>query len=627
MCGIAGIFAYAGAPIEPDMIQAMIATLGHRGPDEQGTWIDGNIGLASSRLAIIDLAGSHQPMHDKQAGGHLAFNGEIFNYREVRATTPYGYRTDGDTETLLASLVQRGPVATVRELVGQFAFGYFDSIGQSLTLARDRLGVLPLYYCQVPGAVLFASEIKALLAARPTVELDQDSITEYLVTRAVRAPHTLLAGIRKVSSAHLLTITADGRVSESRYWSPPQPHDLWTDSSATLALDEALNKAVDRALVADVPVGSYLSGGLDSSLIATLASRRTQGQRLHTFSAGFIGASKGQDELPYAEQVAASIGSEHHIVRIAPEAFEVEWSRLSSFRDGPLSEPADVAVAALAQLARQQVRVVLSGEGADELFAGYPKHRFDALARFGQHVPERWRQGLADTAASRLPDSARRAQVMVRAAGASSELERFSAWFAPFTLAELQQTYRMDDARIERVRDRQRTLFSDVPAQQPTRLGRLLAYDLLTWLPDNLLERGDRMTMSASVELRPPFLDHELVELAFSLPDRYKLRGRTGKWLVKQVAARYLSPTIINRRKAGFPVPLASWFRGDWKDLARDNLLSADSISVDLLGRDDVAGLLDTHERRAADQSSKLWTLLSLDRWYRTLAAGVATHG
>ena len=619
MCGIAGVYAFKGPAVAPQLLQAMIGTLRHRGPDEQGVWADGNVGLASSRLAIIDLAGSHQPMHDHGAGGHLAFNGEIFNYRELRERTPYAYRTDGDTETLLASLTLRGPAATLQELVGQFAFAYYSATEQTMTLARDRLGVLPLYYCQVPGAVLFASEVKALLSARSAIVIDQDSLTEYLVTRSVRAPHTLLAGVHKVSPAHLLTISADGVVSESRYWSPPRPRAEWTDGSATEALDQALNKAVDRCMVADVPVGSYLSGGLDSSLIATLASQRTQGQRLHTFSAGFTGAPDAEDELPYAQQVASALDSEHHVVRIAPEAFEAEWSRLSYFRDGPLSEPADVAVAALARLARQHVRVVLSGEGADELFAGYPKHRFDGLTSLGQRLPPALSRRLADTLIARLPYDARRAKVLARAFGASNELDRFNSWFAPFTLHELQKGSRIDAMLLERVRGRQRVMFEEVPAQQPTRLGRLLAYDLLTWLPDNLLERGDRMTMSASVELRPPFLDHELVELAFSFPDRFKVRGRQGKWLVKQVAARYVSPSIIGRRKAGFPVPLATWFRGDWKDLARDNLLSADSISVDLLGRDAVAGLLDSHDRHVADESSKLWTLLSLDRWYRTL--------
>ncbi len=616
MCGFVGIRRLDGAPVDEHLLAAAAARLAHRGPDGEGIWIDGSIGFAHRRLAIIDVDGSPQPLASADGRAHIAFNGEILNYRQLRRALRYPFRTAGDTEVLLALHQARGQEAP-QDLRGQFAYAVHDDADGSTLLVRDRLGILPLYYAATDSMIAFASEAKALLLLLPDPPVvDEASLDAYLTRRAVPAPATLFRGISKLPPGHLAEITCDGRFSVRPYWQLPAADTTTatSDAEAVGSVREALEQAVAENLVADVPVGAYLSGGLDSSLITALASRRTLGP-IRTFAAGF-GDAKA-DDLPFARLVSEHLGTEHTEVHVVPDDFVADWDRLTWHRDAPLSEPADLAVHRLAVAAADSVKVVLSGEGSDELFGGYPKHRLARATAWAGLAPQSLRTSAA-SAADHLPRRIRRARIGLRALEATTEDERMAAWFAPFTAAE-------------------RAALLGAPPPSATRhfaatggdpLRRMLLADSGPWLADNLLERGDRMTMAASVELRPPFLDHRLVELAFRLPSRMKVRAGTGKWVLRHVATDLLPHAVLRRPKVGFRVPLGAWFRGGLRELAWDRLLSPSSFVTSVFDRDAVARVLQRHEQGRADEEIRIWTLLGLEVWHDVCVAGAgATAG
>ncbi len=609
MCGIAGIRRFDGQPVDEAILRAMTARLTHRGPDGEGYWVDGSIGFGHRRLSIIDVAGSPQPMADVDDRSHVCFNGEIFNYRELRASCDYPFRTHGDTEVLLALHRSDGPQA-VERLRGQFAYALHD--GTDLWLFRDRLGVLPLFTYEDDNLFAFASEVKALLPALPSSpKVDLASLDSYLSRRAVAAPFTLFEGIRKLPAGHRLRVGRDGAESPVPYWTIPSgPTRNVTPDEAIELVSDGLTDAVRSALVADVPVGSLLSGGVDSSLIVALATAQREGAPVETFSAGF--GDHRFDELPYARQVSAELGSVHHEVVVQPDDFAELWRKLTWHRDAPLSEPADVAVFELASLARKSVKVLLSGEGSDELFAGYPKYRMAKWTNLADVVPAGLRERVFGTLQNAAPASAGRARIALRTLAAPTEFDRVATWFAPFIAPERR-------ALLHGVPTRPPTTF-DLPGQDA--IQRMLAFDAQGWLADNLLERGDRMAMAASVELRPPFLDHRLVELAFSLPSDVKVRNRDTKWVLKEVARRHLPQSIVERRKVGFRVPLDVWFRDHLRDMARDMLLGPSSFVATTMDRDAVRRLIESHESGRRDESIRIWTLLSLEVWHDVFFSG-----
>jgi len=360
---------------------------------------------------------------------------------------------------------------------------------------------------------------------------------------------------------------------------------------------------VDEALVADVPVGSYLSGGVDSSLVVALASARTS-HPIHTFCASFD--DPDLDESPHAQAVAEIFGTRHHAVPATPGAFQDLWPRLSRHRDAPISEPADIVVFQLAEAARQHVKVVLSGEGSDEIFGGYPKYRFARATTIAGLLPGAVRRPALDLVQRALPHDSFRARIALRSLMPDSATERALGWFAPFTTGETERLLGASDPRTP----------IDVEYRDPVDL--MTRLDLTSWLPDNLLERGDRMSMAASLELRPPFLDHRLVELGVRLPSRLKVHGGETKWILKQVADRYLPTSITRRPKMGFKVPLRAWFRAELRDLARDLLLSQDSRLGGVLDQGAVRELLTSHDSGRRNEEIRIWTLLSLEQWARS---------
>ncbi|WP_426241944.1 asparagine synthase (glutamine-hydrolyzing) [Nocardioides sp. LHG3406-4] len=605
MCGIAGVRRFDGAGVDDAMLRAMAATLTHRGPDESAVWHGPGLGLAHTRLSIIDLADSHQPMHSVDGRWVLVFNGEIFNYRQLRADLDYPFGTSGDTEVVLAGLATEG-IGFVDRLRGQFALVAHDAETGTTHLVRDRLGVLPLYYRLDAGSLVFGSEIKALHAGGVPRRVDAASLDAYLTARAVPSPDTLFDGIKKLPPAHRAALSSDGTLEVTRYWALPTQDSpgTWTPERAVDAVDGAVREAVGAALVADVPVGSYLSGGIDSSLIAAVAQATRSSGRIKTFAAGF--GDPRHDELPWARRVSEHVGTDHHEVHLRADDFEDLWPVLTWHRDAPVSEPADIAVFGLAKAAREQVRVVLSGEGGDELFAGYPKYRYARAVAAAGIVPAGVRRSVVDRVEPRLGTRLARARVALRAAGGADETERLRTWFAPFTTAE-RRALLGGDAPVRP---------HDASPPGADTVDRMLRHDLRAWLPDNLLERGDRMSMAASLELRPPLLDHHLVELAFRLPSSVKVRRGVTKWVLKEVARRYLPDEVVDRRKVGFRVPLDHWFRTGLRDSMWDRLTGTDSFVAQTFDRAAVRTLLERHERGTASEESRIWTLMCLEVWH-----------
>ncbi|WP_125778246.1 asparagine synthase (glutamine-hydrolyzing) [Antribacter gilvus] len=608
MCGIAGVRDLTGGVVPETALTAMAGLLSHRGPDESSHWSEPGTGFAHTRLSIIDLSASHQPMHSADGQWVLVFNGEIFNYRDLRATLDYPFRTDGDTEVLLAGLALRG-VGFVEELRGQFAFAALHRPSGTLHLVRDRLGVLPLYYRHDGDRLVFASEVKAVNAvADSTPAVDPLSLDAYFAGRSVPAPRSLFAGVHKLPAAHRAELAADGTVTVRRYWSAP-PVDAtrrWSDAEVVDAVDEAVRDAVAAALVADVPVGSYLSGGVDSSLIVAVMKQLRGDSTVETFAAGF--GDPRHDELGWARRVSEHVGTRHHEVDVRAADFEELWPRLTWHRDAPVSEPADMAVFRLAETARKHVSVVLSGEGGDELFAGYPKYRVAPWLDASRAVPAPLRGSVARLTESRLPARLGRARIALRAVAAPTERDQLQSWFAPFT-ADERQVLLGGTPAPDRLRE--------VPVGADA-VDRMLRYDLESWLPDNLLERGDRMSMASSLELRPPLLDHRLVELAFRLPSSVKVRGGVTKWALKEVARRYLPTEVVDRKKVGFRVPLDAWFRSGLRDSLWGRLTDPSSFVGATLDRALVRDLLERHDSGRFNEESRIWTLLSLEIWHET---------
>ena len=615
MCGIVAVRDTHPQGVDLQLLARMAATIRHRGPDGHGLWHGrvgiAEIGLAHHRLAIINHGGSHQPMVTADGRHVLIFNGEVLNFQELRSTLIHSPVDGGDAAVLLQGLVDHGP-RFLLEVRGQFAFVLADTFTGEMTAGRDPLGILPLLYAQVltpeRKRIVLASEASAILADPAfTPAIAEDSLSSYLMQRSIPAPRTLLAGIHKVRPGHLLTITPDGTVREVSYWSPV----MHLDSGSTAGdIPRLLQRGVDRALVADSPIGVFLSGGLDSTLLTALVQRRLS--TVATYCASFEGAR--DDESIHAEWAAHELGSRHRTVRISPSVYAETIGPMSRGRDSPLSEPADLGLHHVAQHARMDVSVALSGEGADELFSGYPKYRVARAARVLSHIP-----GLR--ASTQYLNRGRR----LRSTGVHSVLRVLSepdqrrqrrGWLGSFNTDEVHRLTggstpdcTPNDGRRE--------------AGGSGELQQMAIEDLTGWLPDNLLSRADRMCMAAGLEVRPPFLDLDLVEAALALPFREKVhRGRT-KWPLRQMASQLLptslSQSVLNRPKSGFSVPLDTWFRGGLRDLLNDRLMPQDCAASTLLDHSEMRRMLIAHDRRRGHHGLQLWTLLSLEVWLQEL--------
>jgi len=622
MCGIAGWVTKAQRMLSTETMESMLQSIAHRGPDGQGicSFLSASTGhhvfLGHRRLAIIDVEGAPQPMCDAHAGLALIFNGEIYNFRELRAELSalgYVFKRDSDTEVLLRAYQHWGS-DVVCHLRGMFAFAIWDSRNERLFLARDRFGEKPLYLYEDSCGLYFASEIKALLripGIKTTVDLH--SVWDYLAYRYVPGPKTLFDGIRKLLPG-TTAIWERGKLKEQRYWSAPDralraPTQAQPDAVENFLA--RLDGAVKLQMVSDVPFGAFLSGGLDSSTIVALMSRHNTSVK--TFSVGF--AEDSYSELGYAAEVAQHFGTDHHELIVTERDVMDKLSRLVSFRDAPVAEPSDIPIYMLACEASRSVKMVLTGEGSDEILGGYPKHVFERFAQSYQMLPGYVRHRLIAPLAHALPYEFRRLKTAVTNLNIEDWRERYVRWFGALNRREREHlsVLRLNGYDVGHVPP-----FDADPKSSALR--RILYFDQTSWLPDNLLERGDRMSMAASIESRVPFLDHELAEYASSLPDHYRVRGKSSKWILREAGKKLLPERILKRPKVGFRVPVNRWFRGEMREYLMDHLQGGASMTRAYFEPKALDRVLAEHMDGRQNHEKLLWALLNLEIWHRQYA-------
>ena len=627
MCGICGIvLSDPNARVNPRVIERMSDAIAHRGPDDDGQYLNGRVGLGFRRLSIIDLSGGHQPMANEDETVWIAYNGEIFNHAEHRAPLEargHRFRTRSDTEAIVHLYEEHGSTCP-RELRGMFGFAIWDEKRKALLLARDRSGIKPMFYATTPGGdLIFGSEIKAILASGMiTPEVDDAAVAEYFALGTVSGSRTLIRGVKKLEPGHTLT-WKDGRVAIERYWSPPayEPGRVVVRDLAEAA-DEFWRRfveAVDITLMSDVPLGVFLSGGLDSSLI--VAAMRERGvSALRTFSVGFAEAEAS--ELPFARIVAKTFETEHHEVSCTADDFFNALPRLTRHRDHPLTFSASIPLFFVSELAVSSVKVVLTGEGSDELFAGYGRYprallNLRAGGALDAVLPNVARGSLAK-AIGRLGDdyigSRLKRSFLARASSfEESYLEPFADFDAAHRALILNGRAAGAYSELGPLIDR------DLLAVNP--LEAMLRFDQVTYM-EELLAKQDQMSMAASIESRVPFLDHHLIEWAAQLPPDVKLRGGNGKALVRLAAERVLPRSITHTKKRGFLVPLTRWLRDRGQDILGEYMPESDDSLVSAAY---VRRLLDEH-RGGRDHTARLWRVLAFQVWrHELLAASAAT--
>lgn len=624
MCGIAGFTKFFSKPDDPSgLVRSMTDALRHRGPDGEGIYSDAVIELGHRRLSIIDLENGRQPMHSEDGRYHIVFNGEIYNYLELRKSLESQscrFVTNSDTEVLLRQFIMHGP-AGLADINGMFAFAVWDSSDKSLFIARDRIGIKPLHYTVLKGELIFASEIKSLLKY-PGIsrELDLLSVSKYFSYGYIPAPHTIYREVHKLEPGHYLRFRG-GDVLLQKYWDIPiqdRPPSGYNVEECAGRFADLLKDAIRKQMRSDVAIGVFLSGGIDSSLITAMAASMQSG-RLQTFSIGFEEAS--YDESRFAREVAERFGTEHHHdVLTSGRARELIPSVMGQL-DEPFADASIVPTSHLSQYTSRNVKVALGGDGGDELFAGYPSFKAHRIMEALSVLPVSWRDVLVRLS-RRLPVSTGYTSAgyfleqFFKGAGISPEI-RFLIWMGSFGNEQKNGLF-SESVRRELLRTNP---FEDVVAylQRSGISGgfeRLLYLSMKMYLQDGVLVKVDRASMGHSLEVRVPYLDHHIVEFVSGIQTDYKLRGFTSKYLLKKVAGTYLPAGIINRPKAGFMIPLAGWLRGDLRGLVDE--LCAESLikETGLFNYAYVRSMLDDHYSGRRDYRKMIWTLLAFQFWY-----------
>ncbi len=621
MCGIAGRVNFRSeAPVSGELIRGMCDLLAHRGPDGDGTYVKGAVGLGHRRLAIIDLsAAGRQPMSTDDGRLWVTYNGEIYNFRSLRAELEgrgHVFRTRTDTEALLLAYREFG-IDCLSRLRGMFAFAIWDAEARTLFAARDRLGQKPLYYRLDGDGLEFASEIKAFLAnerfePKPRLE----ALSHYLSYQYVPAPLTAFEGVSRLPPAHYLLLE-NGKLRVDRYWklSYAKKRRLGEEEACRELVDR-LEEAVKLRLISDVPLGAFLSGGIDSGSIVALMARAGS-ERVKTFSIGFD--EKEYDELAYARMVADRYGTDHHEMIVRPQAVEILPSLVWHY-DQPYADSSAIPTYYLAQMTRRHVTVALNGDAGDENFAGYERYVANTLAGRLDGLPRAVKLAL-ERLAGVLPGGVHRRSVLARAKRflevvSEPRERRYVRWLMHF-----HPSMKMDLCTPDFLAsgsDSTGIVVDGYRASDATHfVDATLDVDVNNYLPDNLLVKVDVATMAHSLEGRSPFLDHELMEFVASLPAELKLRGQTKKFILKQAVRPLLPPEIIDRPKMGFGVPLDHWFRGDLKEMAYDLLLSRRLRERGYFHTAVVKRLLDEHTQGRRNWHYQLWNLLMLELWHR----------
>jgi asparagine synthase (glutamine-hydrolysing) len=630
MCGICGIY-YSNRQqrVDPDVLAAMNQQIAHRGPDDAGFYVRENVGLAMRRLSIIDVRTGHQPISNEDETLWIVFNGEIYNHRDLRQKLEargHRYRTNSDTETIVHLYEEYGSEC-VQHLQGMFAFAIWDQPKRQVFIARDRLGIKPLYYCHDGGRLLFGSEIKALLAhpqLRP--EFNRKTLREYLAFGYISGEETMYAGIRKLMPGHTLTLDPSGETTISPYWDL-EAHSEDSDRTRESYVEEyrtRLEDCVQSHLMSDVPLGVFLSGGLDSSAIAALTAK-IRNDRIQTFAVGY--GEEEFSELPFAREVAQHIGSEHHEVRLSRDDFFQSLPLCIWHEDEPVVWPSSIPLYFVSRLARDRVKVVLTGEGSDETLAGYTRYAWTLLNSRMDNVyrsltSSALRRALrSGISASPFPAAMRRKleHTFLLRDGTSWPEFYFDNFYSAFSAAEQNELLTSaaeldaDDAYAGSMR-----YWSQSNGEM---LHRLLYTDIKTYLVE-LLMKQDQMSMAASIESRVPFLDHTLVQFTAGIPAKFATRGLAGKFILKSAVEDLLPRSIIYRQKMGFPTPWAYWLAGPQLAALEAMLLEPRSLNRGYFRPDGIRSIFSEHRARRRDNGNRIWRLLNLELWARVCLDG-----
>jgi asparagine synthase (glutamine-hydrolysing) len=624
MCGITGIFDYESrAPVCNDLVHRMNETIIHRGPDDEGIYTGPGIGLGFRRLSIIDLAGGHQPISNEDGSLWVMLNGEIYNYQELRRDLEqrgHSFATHSDTESIVHLYEEYGEACFTR-LRGMFAIALWDSRERKLLLARDRVGKKPLFYAADERRILFASELKALLAANDLPrDIDSQAICDYFSFGYIPAPKTIYRSARKVLPGHYLVASSNG-LREVCYWDlsfkkvEDRSEDEWCE-----AVRHGICEATRVRLMSDVPLGAFLSGGIDSSSIVAAMSGIMQ-RPVTTCSIGF--EEEEYNESEFAKQVAGQFHTDHHESLVHPSAVEIV-DKLAWHFDEPFADSSAVPTYYVSKVARQNVTVALGGDGGDENFAGYRRYIFDHYEnRLRRYVPSWMRQRFFGPLGKWYPPLAAAPRVF-RAKATLQSLSRtpLEGYFNSVSIFRPDDKSRLFSPEFRRSLGGYDSLgvFEHHYNRADTEdlLSRIQYLDIKTYLPDDILAKVDRASMAVSLEVRAPLLDHQLMELAASMPSSMKLRGTTGKYILKKAMEPVLPKDILYRKKQGFAVPLDRWFRNELKDLSYESLFAAD---VGIFDRKFLKKIWEQHQSRHYDRSAHLWSILMFRKWQETFAA------
>ncbi|MFN2492456.1 MAG: asparagine synthase (glutamine-hydrolyzing) [Pyrinomonadaceae bacterium] len=621
MCGIAGIVRNDKAPVDQGLVGRMCEAIRHRGPDEDGFYFNGPVGLGMRRLSIIDLKGGQQPIHNQDGTAWIVFNGEIYNYRELRDKLEklgHTFYTNSDTEAIIHAYDHYGSDCP-KHLRGMFAFAIWDERTQELFLARDRVGKKPILYSPLNGQFVFGSEFSALLL-HPEIskDVDVEALHHYLSFMCIPAPFTAYRAIRKLEPGHSLRLK-NGEIKIQQYWQPDFSTKLHIDEQeAGERAIEILRDSVKVRLMSEVPLGAFLSGGIDSSAVVALMSEESSAP-VKTFSIGF--EEQDFSELHHARRVAEHVGADHHEFIVRPDALEVLPTLVEHYGE-PYADSSAIPTYYVARETRRHVTVALNGDGGDESFGGYERYAAMRLAETYHRVPPLIRKLVVEQAMALMPSSeTKRSRVrdVKRFLEAASlpKLERYLRWVSVFDTDAKQNLYSkafQQQTQSSGAADILEPWFARANGAGIVDVA--LLTDIMTYLPNDLLVKVDIATMAVSLEARSPFLDQNVIEFAASLPEKFKLRGLTTKYLLKRVLKKLLPAENLDRRKMGFGVPIGHWFRGELQAFLRDTLLSEKSLGRGLFKPETIKHMVDLHTQSEKDYAQQLWTLLMLELWF-----------
>jgi asparagine synthase (glutamine-hydrolysing) len=628
MCGIAGIFNInSSAPVDRSLLEQMKNVIKHRGPDDEGVYTEAGIGLVHTRLSVIDLSSGHQPMSDPENSVHIAFNGEIYNFLELKKDLElkgYAFRTNSDTEVLLNSYKEYG-VECLKRLNGMFAIALWDRKNNQLILARDRSGQKPLYYTIYNSKLYFASELKAILQHKDIPrEIDQRSLYDFFTLMFVPAPRTMLKDISKLLPGHYMLIK-NGEVSEKSYWDLSFNDKNADETELKEKFIELITDSVKLRMISDVPLGLFLSGGLDSTAILAMMSN-LGAKNIKTFSVGIknaLGNKSMTDEREYARMASKCFNTDHHEVEVDPDLVQL-LPRIVWHMDDPIGDASAVPTLLLSELTKKHVTVALSGDGSDELWGGYGKHYFSRVQHFSNVIPYALKLPVLKSMESLFAKRAQYKKYILSLQTKPEEVAKrilltFSVFDHDVVSKLLNNEVNMEAAELEGFANK---LISSSMSKDMA--DNVMYIDFKTRLPDQLLAKVDRMSMATGLEVRAPFLDYRLVELSGKAPISLKLKKNIKKYLIKEAMGGIVPDEIIKRRKQGFSLPLRSWLKNQLGGYLREILLDSNTINRGLYDSEYLTELIDQHTTGQQDHASKLWCLLIMETWCRQFIDGDA---